>query len=533
MGQHPNSVSLEYITDGKVAEENVIDSEEKYRTLWEKASDGLVYLDWKGKILDINQKTEELAGLKREEIIGTPFYKLGLVDRKTVPKLLSRLRDTLRGKQTSGYQMTIKLKNGLEKQIEVNASVVRRKKVQTGVLAVIRDITDRKDAERALAASEEKYRSLFANMMNGLAYCKIILDGNGKPVDFVYLEVNDAFEELTGLKKSSVLGKRVTEAIPGIEEAHPELFEIYGRVALTGERDRFEVQFKPLGKWFSISVYCPKEGYFVAVFENITEQKAIEKKLEEYSTGLELTVEARTEELREAQNRLLKAERFAAIGELAGMVGHDLRNPLTVIKNAVYYLKRKQSFSADIKEKEMLGIVDKSVEHANKIVCSLLEYSAEIRLEIEECSPKSLLDYVLLLVQIPERVRVGDRTLYEPTLWVDVNQMERVFINLIKNAIDAMPEGGTLEVKSRQVGENVEFTFADAGVGMSEQALAKVFMPLFTTKAQGMGFGLAICKRIVEAHGGKISVESALGKGTTFTVILPVEQKLGVSDKVD
>src|SRR3989337_1595996 len=118
MGQHPNSVSLEYITDGKVAEENVIDSEEKYRTLWEKASDGLVYLDWKGKILDINQKTEELAGLKREEIIGTPFYKLGLVDRKTVPKLLSRLRDTLRGKQTSGYQMTIRLKNGLEKQIE-------------------------------------------------------------------------------------------------------------------------------------------------------------------------------------------------------------------------------------------------------------------------------------------------------------------------------------------------------------------------------------------------------------------------------
>jgi PAS domain S-box-containing protein len=373
-----------------------------------------------------------------------------------------------------------------------------------------------------------QYRSLFENMLEGFAYCKIVLDTEGKPVDFVYLEVNDAFEELTGLKKTDVLDKKATEAIPGIEIAHPELLETYGRVALTGKKERFEIHFKPLDIWFSISAYCPKKGFFAAVFENITEQKQTEKKLEEYSTGLELTVDARTEELREAQERVLKTERFAAIGELAGMVGHDLRNPLTGIKNAAYYLKRKQGSSLDAKEKDMYEIIDKSVEYANKIVENLLEYSRDINLEIEECSPKSLVDYILMMVQIPEGIKIVDHTLDEPTLWIDVNKIERVFINIIQNATDAMSKKGTLEITSRQIGENVEFTFSDTGVGMSEQTLSKIFMPLFTTKAKGMGFGLAICKRIVDAHGGKIAVESAPEKGTKFTITLPIEQELKV-----
>lgn len=368
-------------------------------------------------------------------------------------------------------------------------------------------------------------------MLDGFACCQIILDTEGNPVDFIYLEVNDAFEKLTGLKRTDVLGKKATEAIPGITKAHPELLETYGRVALTGKKERFEIYFKPLDIWFSISVYSPKKGFFATVFENITEKKQSEKKLEEYSTGLELTVNARTEELREAQERVLKAERFAAIGELAGMVGHDLRNPLTGIKNAAYYLKRKQGSSMDAKEKDMYEIIDKSVEYANKIVDNLLEYSREISLEIEECSPKSLVDYILLMIQIPSKIKIIDRTQDEPTLWVDVNKMERVFINIIENAIDAMPEKGTLEIASRQTGENIEFTFSDTGIGMSTQTLSKIFMPLFTTKAKGMGFGLAICKRIVDAHGGKIAVESALDKGTKFTIILPMEQELKIREQ--
>ena len=125
-------------------------------------------------------------------------------------------------------------------------------------------------------ASSEDYRSLFENMLNGFAYCRMIFDDQGNPVDFVYLQVNDAFEKLTGLKKEVVVGKKVTKSIPGIKEAHPELFEIYGRVAVSGTGEKFELFFKPLNTWFLISVYSQKKNFFVAIFENITERKANE-----------------------------------------------------------------------------------------------------------------------------------------------------------------------------------------------------------------------------------------------------------------
>src|SRR3990170_1034741 len=143
----------------------------------------------------------------------------------------------------------------------------------------IRCTVKSKQAEQALKESEEKYHSLFANMLNGFAYCQMIFDEKDKPIDFVYLEVNDAFEKLTGLKKEDVIGKKVTEAIPGTEKANPELFDIYSRVALTGKEEEFEIFFKPLNMWLSISVYSPKKGYFVAVFENITERKKAEETL--------------------------------------------------------------------------------------------------------------------------------------------------------------------------------------------------------------------------------------------------------------
>ena len=139
-------------------------------------------------------------------------------------------------------------------------------------------LTERKIAEEALRKSEEEYSCLFANMIDGFAYCKMIFDENNKPVDFVYLQINDAFERITGLKRGMVLGKNVTQAIPGIIEANPELFEIYGRVALTGKEETFEVFFKPLSLWLNISVYSPQNGYFAAVFEDITERKNLEQR---------------------------------------------------------------------------------------------------------------------------------------------------------------------------------------------------------------------------------------------------------------
>ena len=146
----------------------------------------------------------------------------------------------------------------------------------TGFIEVVEDITERKQTEAALQESENLYRSLFENMLNGFAYCQMLFEDN-QPQDFIYLKVNSAFEALTGLK--DVVGKRVSEVIPGIRESDPELFEIYGRVALTGKPERFENYLEALKMWFSISVYSPGKEYFVAVFDVITERKRAESEL--------------------------------------------------------------------------------------------------------------------------------------------------------------------------------------------------------------------------------------------------------------
>ncbi len=136
------------------------------------------------------------------------------------------------------------------------------------------DISNQKELEKKFYESDRSYHLLFENILDGLTYCKMLYDDCGYPVDFIYLDTNKAFEKLTGLKK--VKGKRATELFPGIKESHRELFDIYGRVASTGQSERFEIEFKPLEMWFSISVYSMDREYFVVVFNNITERKRTE-----------------------------------------------------------------------------------------------------------------------------------------------------------------------------------------------------------------------------------------------------------------
>ena len=248
--------------------------------------------------------------------------------------------------------------------------------------------------------------------------------------------------------------------------------------------------------------------------------------LQEYANKLEVKVADRTRELREAQDKLLKSERLAAIGELAAMVGHDLRNPLTGIAGATYYLKTKANSKLNEKENDMLVTIESAVAYSNKIITDLLDYSREIRLDRSETDPKSLLEEAVNRIEAPAGITIANQTESEPRLKVDKEKMQRVFINIIKNAFDAMPNGGSLTIRSENTENDVSIIFSDTGAGMSKETLQKLWTPLFTTKAKGMGFGLPICKRLVEAHGGKICVESQIGKGTTFTITIPIEDKL-------
>ena len=254
----------------------------------------------------------------------------------------------------------------------------------------------------------------------------------------------------------------------------------------------------------------------------------MQNKLAEYSQKLEKLVEKRTEQLKQTQAKLVKSERLATIGELAAMVGHDLRNPLTGIMGAAYYLKAKHGTEIGGKGKEMLETIEKALIHSNKIINDLLEYSRDLKLEFTETIPKTMLQSALSSLEVPEKIQIVDATENEPLVKAETEKIRNVFVKIIQNAIDAMPEGGTLTIKSRKVKDNLEIAFKDTGTGMPEETLSKLKggVQLFTTKAKGMGLGLPICRRLAEAHGGKISVKSAIGKGTTVTVTIPVNPEL-------
>lgn len=213
--------------------------------------------------------------------------------------------------------------------------------------------------------------------------------------------------------------------------------------------------------------------------------------------SLQSKLQKTEEQLKMAQEQLIKVERLAAIGELAAMVGHDLRNPLTGIAGAAYYLKHKNNTILDAKSKEMLEIIEKNIECSNKIINDLLEYSREIRLELSEKNPRSLVEESLHQIEIPTNVQIVNLTENEPIVKVDAQKVQRIFLNIIRNAIDAMPEGGTLTIKSKEAKSNVQIAFTDTGVGMSEGTLKKIWTPLFTTKSKGMGLGLPICRRFI------------------------------------
>ena len=171
----------------------------------------------------------------------------------------------------------------------------------------------------------------------------------------------------------------------------------------------------------------------------------------------------------------------------------------------------------------MLDAIQVSIEYSNRIINDLLDYSREIKLKIEETTPKSLINSTLTLTPPPENVKVIDLTQDEQKIQVDKVHISRVFANIIKNAFDAMPNGGNLTIRNKRKEDTIEISFEDTGSGMTKEVIDKLWTPLFTTKIKGMGFGLSICKRIVEAHGGNIDVKSVLQKGTTFTIAIPVK----------
>ena len=233
-------------------------------------------------------------------------------------------------------------------------------------------------------------------------------------------------------------------------------------------------------------------------------------------------------EVKEMQERVIRSEKLATLGELAGGVGHELRNPLGAIKNAAYFLNMAiQEPESEVKE--TVGILEKEVATCERIISSLLDFARPKSPVRRKVNLNDVLQEAVSRTTVPENIKVVrelDETL--PTILADPDQLGQVFGNLVLNAFQAMPKGGQLAVKSQVAGEGwVSASFVDSGVGISQGDLAKVFEPLFTSKAKGIGLGLAVVKTIVEGHGGTIEVESEVERGSTFTVKLPVRGEEG------
>lgn len=244
-------------------------------------------------------------------------------------------------------------------------------------------------------------------------------------------------------------------------------------------------------------------------------------KLQDYANNLEERVAEKTKELNEAHNKIIQNERLAVIGQMASMMAHDLRNPLFGIKNATFILKRRENIKEDEAVKKILLLIDESLENANRIVNDLLDYSKEIKLEKSTTTLNSLLLSSLKETRLTRAVHLENLVDDSLKVNVDVYKMKRVFINLINNAVDAMPEGGTIKIESLVNESSISISFSDTGKGISQENINKLWKPLFTTKTKGIGLGLVICKRFIEAHNGTITVTSEEGKGTTFTITLP------------
>jgi len=231
--------------------------------------------------------------------------------------------------------------------------------------------------------------------------------------------------------------------------------------------------------------------------------------------------------LKEFQEQLVLREKLAAVGQMASVVGHEIRNPLGVINNAIYYIKTKLEISSgkelDPKIQKHIGIIEKEIVASNKIVNDLLGFSRTRPPMAQPSDLNRIIEDALSVASIPETVKVEiDLSLDLPPTLVNPDEIRQVFVNLINNAWQAMTEGGTLKMRSYIEQETAQVEITDTGCGISPENMKRLFTPFFSTKTKGTGLGLAAVHRILERHKGKIKVRSRVGQGTTFIVSLPL-----------
>jgi len=399
--------------------------------------------------------------------------------------------------------------------------------------------------EQALADEATRRRILIDQSRDGI----VVLSEDGK----VY-EANRSFAEMLGYSSEEARQLNVFDW----EYLFPreQVLEMIRTVDEAG--DHFETRHRRKdGSTYNVEISTNAATFagqklIFCVCRDITERKTMEKQIQEKNEELDAQNEelkATDEELRasnselqtahdkllETQEQLIRSEKLAAIGQLASGVGHELRNPLGAIKNAGFYIRRRVTNtdipSTEPRVIEFLDIIDEEVNSANKVITDLLGFSRVAKPTVAPANIAGIIEDALRYTQVPEAVKLSkDINNNLPMVMVDGEQIKQVFLNITLNALQAMGEkGGRLDIRAADKGKFVEVEFIDTGGGIPDEIKKKIFDPLFTTKAKGVGLGLSVCKTIIERHEGDIKVKSQAGKGTTFTISLPTEKILATS----
>jgi PAS domain S-box-containing protein len=510
------------ITERKLAEQLVRDREADFTAIVEHSPIAMLVSVGGGaddRIMAMNQAASDMLGYTLDDIPDLRhWWTRAYPDEKYREEVRAEwTRRTASAIERMGriepMETTVTCKDGTTRYVRFSFASIGDRHILTG-----EDLTARRHAETALRESEARYRNIF-NAAYDVIYT-IEPDGT-------LSSISPSAERMTGWRPEEWIGKHFAPVVHPDDQSRVQvvLDRLFAGETYPGAEIRIVTKSGAyLDTEFTAAMHH-RDGspVVVGVLRDISARKRAEEQVRKLNEGLERTVRERTRALLDAQQELVRSERLSMLGQVAGSVGHELRNPLGVMSNAVYFLKSVLTDADDI-TREYLDIIQSEIMDADRIVEDLLDSVRVKPPHPETVSLAPLLEQSLAKCAIPESVTVRLEIPEEiPPLWVDAMQMMQVFRNLISNGVEAMPGGGVLVVRAvTDKGEKrVTIHVTDSGSGMTPEHREKLFQPLYTTKARGIGLGLSVVKNLAEANGGRVEVESEPGLGSTFSVSMP------------
>lgn len=514
----PQPDGLMYAIARDITEHKRVETETaQLAAIVESSDDGIVSTDLNSIITTWNQGAERLFGYTAYEIVGRPFTRLIPPDR--LHEEAEIMEEILRGVRTQHFDTARLRKDGAPLEVSVTVSPIKDAGGCTvGASRIVRDVTERKRAEEEFRKSEEKYRTLFDSVDEGACTIEVLFDGNEKPIDYRFLEVNPSFEKQTGIKNAR--GRRMREIAP-LHEEH--WFEIYGKIALTGEPLRFENQAVQLGHWYEVyalRVGEPKERHVAILFKDITERKRTEEVLRRAHEQLEMRVEERTAEL---------SKRTRDLETLLYVTSHDLREPLRSIENFSRMVHDRYADHLDDKGKDFLRRVVRGAQRMDQLMADLLELSRAQRMDqpTEEVEGERIVEEALR--RLGDKIKETGATVRIakplPRFRANSTWATQGVYNLLTNALKfARPgEAPNIEIApyqpSGQANAEVGLVVRDRGPGVAPEHAERIFQ-LFQRavgrEIEGTGAGLAIVRQVAERHGGRAWVQPREGGGAEF-----------------